>query len=310
MLHPLQSTQWEKARQQMGIETKRIDGLLITIHKIPYTTLKIGYLPRSTFFPSEETLKKFFEFGKKNHLIFIKIEPYVYKSEIRSTKFETNNKRYKIQKSSHPLFPNWTQILDINKSEDDLLKSFHPKTRYNIRLAQKKGVFVKEMSDNQGFKIFSKLYFDTCNRQHYHGHNLNYHQIVWNNLKNQIAHILIAFYDNQPLAAYQIWIYDQIAYYVYGGSSEKNRHLMGANLLMWEAIKFAKKNRAKKFDMWGSLPPNYSTNHPWAGFTRFKQGYGGRFTEFIGSFDLIINPLMYLFYNIIFQLRKIYLRIR
>jgi lipid II:glycine glycyltransferase (peptidoglycan interpeptide bridge formation enzyme) len=297
----------------MGIETKRINGFLLTIHKIPHSKLKIGYLPRSKM-PDNQTLEKLYQFGKENNLIFIKIEPYEANSKLKTqnskpsqTWSEVINKKLVISK--HPLFPSWTQIVDLSKSEDELLKSFHPKTRYNIRLAQKKGVVVKEESNENGFKIFAKLYFDTCRRQKYHGHDLNYHKIVWENLKDNIAHILIAYYQDEPLAAYQIWIYDKIGYYTYGGSSEKYRNLMGANLLMWEAIKLAKKLGAKTFDMWGSLPPDYNQNHPWAGFTRFKSGYGTKFVEMIGSYDLVINPLLYKIYSFIYILRQFFLKL-
>lgn len=304
-MHPLQSIEWEKARKEMGIETIRINNFLLTLHKIPYTKYKIGYLARSKM-PDSNTLKKLYEFGKKNNLIFIKIEPY---EKISNIKYQISNIKNLI-KSKHPLFPEWTQMLDLTKTEEELLKSFHSKTRYNIRLAQKKGVVVKEMSDDKGFEIFSKLYFETCRRQKYFGHNLKYHQIVWKNLKNKIAHILIAFYNNEPLTAYQIWIYKNTAYYVYGGSSLKYRNLMGANLLMWETIKFAKKNNAKTFDMWGSLDPNYKPNHPWAGFTRFKQGYGTKFVKMIGSYDLIINKSLYYIYSFLYLLRSLYLKIK
>ncbi|MGB9609257.1 MAG: lipid II:glycine glycyltransferase FemX, partial [Minisyncoccia bacterium] len=212
MQHPLQSSFWEKARQQMGIKTVRINNYLLTVHQIPYTLFKIGYLARSKS-PDKNTLEKLYQYGKENNLIFIKIEPY----EKQSKSFKIENLKFKIISSSHPLFPKWTQILDLeNKTEEELLKSFHPKTRYNIRLAQKKGVVVKELSNDYGFKIFADLYFSTCQRQKYHGHNYQYHKIVWENLKNNIAHILIAFYQDEPLAAYQIWLYDDVAYYVYG----------------------------------------------------------------------------------------------
>jgi Uncharacterized protein involved in methicillin resistance len=185
--HPLQSWFWGEARKKMGtevlkvaeIEDKKIKNVFqITIHPLPFFHKKIGYLPRSVF-PSDEVLDFLYHFGKKNNLIFIKIEPYEEKSKIKNKK---------LAPSSHPLFPSWTQIVDLTKSEDELLKSFHPKTRYNIRLAQKKGVIVKEESNEKGFKIFAKLYFDTCRRQKYFGHNYQYHQIVWETLKEKIAH--------------------------------------------------------------------------------------------------------------------------
>ena len=304
--HPLQSENWELARKKHGVETLRLsdknNSFLLTFHKIPYTSYKVGYLPRSVV-PSKKILDELYNYGKKNNIIFIKIEPYVEKN----SKFEIQNS--KLLKSPHSLFPEWTQILDLTKTEDDLLKSFHHKTRYNIRLAEKKGVIVTEMSNDQGFREFSKLYFETCKRQKYFGHNEKYHKIVWDSLKNNISHIMIAKYQNITLAAYELFFYKDTIYYVYGGTSELHRNLMASNLLMWETIKLGKKLGAKKLDMWGSLPPNYDQKHSWSGFTRFKEGYGTKFVEFIGSFDLVINPFLYKVYNLAFEVRGLFLRL-
>lgn len=317
--HPLQSWQWGEARKKMGLKVIRItdgkDVFQLTIHPLAFNHF-IGYLPRSIF-PSKEVLEFLYDYAKKNKIIFIKLEPYEPLSlrakrsnlnEIASSQAPSND--IKLITSPHPLFPDWTQILDITKSEDELLKNMHPKTRYNIRLAQKKGVTVVEQSDEKGFEVFSKLYFETCRRQKYYGHNLDYHKIVWENLKKSISHILIAYYNNTPLAAYELFYFKDIFYYTYGGTSQEFRNLMAANLLMWEAIRMGKKLGAKKFDMWGSLPPNYNPNHDWAGFTRFKSGYGGSFVQMIGSYDLVANPILYPLYNFLYSLRNAYLNLR
>ncbi len=287
----------------MGIETSRLDGYLLTFHNIPHTPYKVGYLPRSTM-PEKPVLEKLYRLGRQNRAIFIKIEPYVEKG----SKLKIMNQE--LVSSPHPLFPKWTQILDLTKSEEDLFKNLHPKTRYNIRLAEKKGVKVFEESNDIGFKDFAKLYFETTKRQRYFGHTMKYHQTVWDNLKKDSGHILVAYYDNVPLAAYQLWYRDGIMYYVYGGTSDQMRNLMASNLLMWEAIKLGKKLGAKKFDMWGSLPPNYDQSHSWAGFTRFKSGYGTKFVEFVGSYDLVINPSLYYLYNIVYRVRELILKLR
>lgn len=320
--HPLQCWQWGEARKQMGIEILRMgeydqnnlkNVFQLTFHKLPLTNYKIGYLPRSNF-PSKQVLEFLYDYGKKNKIIFMKIEPYIEKSQFPISNFQTNFKspitNFQFLKSKHPLFPEWTQIIDLTKSEDELLKNMHPKTRYNIKLAQKKGVVVKEMSDDQGFEIFSKLYFETCQRQKYFGHNKKYHKIIWKNLKKDQVHILVAFYKGIPLAAYELFHFIDKFYYPYGGSSLQYRNLMATNLVMWEAIQLGKKLGAKKFDMWGSLPPDYDQNRPWAGFTRFKQGYGGKFIQMIGSYDLVVNPILYLFYNYSYLIRQFYLKIK
>jgi lipid II:glycine glycyltransferase (peptidoglycan interpeptide bridge formation enzyme) len=309
--HPLQSWEWGEARHKMGIEVIRLgeydnDNLInvfqLSFHQLPKTPFKIGYLPRSSM-PSDEVVDFLIDFGKKNKIVFIKIEP----NELK--KSYSKSISGKLSKSSHPLFPNWTMVLDLAKYEDELLKNMKSKTRYNIGLAQRKGVIIREESDEKGFEIFAKLYFETCKKQKYYGHNYEYHQIVWNSLKNNVAHILIAYYNNEPLAAYELFSFNKTFYYPYGGTSEKHRNLMAANLLMWEAIRLGKKLGATKFDMWGSLSPNYNPKHPWAGFTRFKEGYGAECVEMIGSFDLVINPFLYKTYNLVHKLRNVYLGI-
>ena len=310
--HPLQSWEWGQARTKTGIRVVRwgefdkdklVATYQMTIHPLGVGGFLIGYLPRSAF-PSKKMLEYLYDFGKKNNLIFIKIEPYI----PANFKFQISN--FKLVKSPHPLFPIWTQVLDLTQSEESLLKNMKQKTRYNIRLAQKKGVVVKEMSNSEGFEIFQKLYFDTCKRQKYFGHSKKYHEIVWDSLKNNIAHILIAFYNNKPLAVYELFYFNDIFYYPYGGTSNEDRNVMAANLLMWEAILLGRKLGAKKFDMWGSLPPQYDQNNPWAGFTRFKEGYGTTFVEMIHGQDLIISPFLYSLYNILYKARQFYLNFR
>lgn len=306
--NPLQAWEWGEARKKMGVQVVRLgefegqalkNVFQMTLHRLPLNH-RIGYIPRSVA-PTAELIDFLKNFAKENKLLFIKFEPYVKGGELTVDG---------LTKSSNSLFPDWTQILDLQKTEEELLRNMKSKTRYNIRLAEKKGVTVKEMTSYEGFEIFIELYFETTKRQKYFGHNLDYHKAVFESLKNNIAHLLIAFYENTPVAAYQLFMFKNRGYYTYGGSSVDHRNTMAANLLMWESIKFAKNKGARHFDMWGSLPPDYDQNHPWAGFTRFKEGYGGEFVQFAGSFDLVINKTLYPIYNSVYKLREVYLKLR
>lgn len=308
--HPLQTWEWGEARKETGLEVMRIgeyeqdqlrNVFQMTIHPIPHSPWSIGYLPRSVM-PSLETFNFLKLVGKEKNLIFIKLEPYIKKTdEIKVPDILTS--------SPHPLFPKWTQMLDISKDEEELLKQLKSKTRYNIRLAEKKGVIVKEESTEEGFEKFSKLYFDTTKRQKYFGHTKKYHEIVWKHMKEGLAHILIAYYNNIPLSAYELFYFKNTLYYPYGGSSDKHREVMASNLIMWEAIKLGKKLGAINFDMWGSLPEDYDRSAPWSGFTRFKEGYGTTFVEFIGSYDLVLNAPLYYFYNVAHTVRSTLLKV-
>ncbi len=310
-LHPLQSWYWGEAREKTGVEALRIgefegnrlkNVFQMTIHKVPFLPIKIGYLPRSLL-PDKKALDFIAKIAREKGLAFIKLEPYVKSSEVKGT--EDFFKYPKLKKSPHPLFPKWTITLDLQKSEEELFANLKRKTRYNIRLAKRKGVIVKEMSDKKGFEIFVKLYFDTCKRQKYRGHTPEYHRIIWETLKKKIAHILVAFYKGKPVASYELFLYKNILYYPYGGSDYNYRNTFASNLLMWEAILFGKRHGAKLFDMWGSLPPNYPKTHPWTGFTRFKQGYGGKFVELVGSWDLVVDKVKYNLFFLSYKLRNL-----
>ena len=124
------------------------------------------------------------------------------------------------------------------------------------------------------------------------------------------AHLFLAKYKEQTLAAWILFVYKDVLYYPYGASSSLRRETMASNLMMWEAIKFGKKLGLKKFDMWGALSNNPDKNDPWYGFHRFKQGYGPKHIEFAGSFDLVVNVLLYDIYKILDKIRWAILKLR
>jgi lipid II:glycine glycyltransferase (peptidoglycan interpeptide bridge formation enzyme) len=110
--------------------------------------------------------------------------------------------------------------------------------------------------------------------------------------------------------AWIVFVYNDALYYPYGSSSSEHREVMASNLMMWEAIRFGKKLGLKRFDMWGALGPYPDTKDAWFGFHRFKQGYGGDLVEFVGSYDLVIDPFLYQAYKIADKARWLYLRMR
>ncbi|MEK7516938.1 MAG: peptidoglycan bridge formation glycyltransferase FemA/FemB family protein, partial [Patescibacteria group bacterium] len=269
--------------------------------------------------------------GKKENCIFIQIEPNVILRSHSELVSESNPKVNEMLKhiqhdnlspAVHPLFTKYTFVLDLTKSESELMAGMHPKTRYNIKVAQKHGVKVTEDNSDEAFETYLKLLQQTTKRQNFYAHDEKYHRMMWETLRihtskfilqssydKLTAHLLIANYPNPypltptPLVAWILFAYKDVLYYPYGASSSEHRETMASNLMMWEAILFGKKLGLKKFDMWGSLGPNPNPNDPWYGFHRFKQGYGPDLIEFIGSYDLIINPILYQLYKIADKLR-------
>lgn len=318
--HPLQAFEWGDFRTKTGVKVirrfvedpKNPLAFQLTIHKIPKTPWSVGYLPKGSP-PTQELLNELKEIGKQEQCIFIQLEPNVQK-DLR-LKIEDLG----LKPAARPLFTKYTFVLDLTKSEEELQKNFHSKTRYNIRVSQKKGVEVIEDNSDKAFKEYLRLTEETTNRQKFYAHGTEYHKKMWETLRfaqgkpsasenklseNQLsAHLLTAKYQKKTLVAWIVFIFKDTLYYPYGASSSENREVMASNLMMFEAIKFGKKMGLSKFDMWGALSENPDQKDPWYGFHRFKQGYGPELVEFVGSYDLVINPFLYQLFTVANSLR-------
>ncbi|OGE36329.1 hypothetical protein A3B45_02395 [Candidatus Daviesbacteria bacterium RIFCSPLOWO2_01_FULL_39_12] len=304
--HVIQSWEWGEARKSLGTPVLRYglykNGKLskvfqLTLHKIPFTNKYVGYLPKGPA-PDKNLADALLKIGKENNCAFVKVEPDI---EVTGNKTQVTSK---FIKSPKPLFTKYNFVLDLTKSEEELLKNLHPKTRYNIKIAQKHGVQVEERVDDEAFKIYLKLYFETTKRQGYHGHNETYHRKVWETLRaSDMARLLITTYKDQSLTAWVLLNFKNTLYYLYGGSSKIHPEVMANNLVCWEAIKLGKKMGLKYFNMWGAAnTPDPVPSDPYYGFHRFKQGYGGKLVEYIGTYDLVFNWPIYLAFTAIDKL--------
>ncbi len=296
--HPLQSEAWGTFRRVMGVDVVRLaQGWQLTFHKIPFTPLTIGYFPKGPII-TQEMLAVLETLGKQKRAIFIQLDP----NSIGNWKLEIGN--YDLRPSHHPLFTKYTFVLDLTKSEEELLKAMHPKTRYNIKVAQKHGVVVHEDTSSDAFDTYLSLTKETTHRQGFYAHNETYHRHMWNILHPaKIAHLWTASFQEKILAAWIIFVWKDTIYYPYGASSREHRDTMAPNLLLWEIARWGKKAGYKKFDLWGALGPNPDVNDPWYGFHRFKQGFNPSLIEFMGSYDLILNPFLYHMYTIADKIR-------
>lgn len=316
--HPLQSFEWGEFRKKTGIQISRrgilkkerlVNSFSLSLHPIPYTKLTIGYLPKSDN-PNKELLKELESLSRHFNTIFVQLEPNILKNDAPLALYST------LKNAAHPLFTKYTFLLDITKSEDELLAQMHQKTRYNIKIAQKHNVQVNEDNSQKAFNEYLRLTNETTIRQKFYAHSTSYHKIQWEILKhtpseNELtSHLLIATYNTVCLVAWIVFVFKDTLYYPYGASSNLHKNVMASNLMMWEAIKFGKKLGLKKFDMWGALGPNPSEDDPWFGFHQFKQRYGATLIEQVGSFDLVINPLLYCGYVVTDKLRWVFLRLR
>jgi len=323
--HPLQSWEWGEFRKKTGVkiirralvENKKMsDGFTLSIHNIPKSPFSIGYFPKGKM-PTRNVLEELKKIGKSENCIFIQLEPEIKTNDSSKTKLA----QLGLTPSARPLFTKYSFVLNLSKSEQELLKMMHPKTRYNIKVAQKSGVKVIEDSTPQKFNEYLSLLTETEKRQKFYAHNRDYHKKLWetvdkknnkNNLSYHLFHALYTTPDSKEkvITSWVLFVFHNKLYYPYGASSREYRQTMASNLIAWEAIKFGKKLGLTEFDMWGALGPTPNKKDPWYGFHRFKEGYGGELVEFVGSYDLVIKNKLYKTYKLVDKARWAYLNLR
>ncbi len=293
--HPLQSYEWGQFKQSMGLKVIRIGefsgntlktAVQMTIHSLPILPFTIGYVPRSTI-PNALLMQAIKEQADIYRSVFIQFEP-------NALAQQPNHIPSVLRPSSRPLFPAYTFILDLTKSEDELLSAMHQKTRYNIRLSKRHGVVVRENNSRQAFEAYIHLTEETTRRQKYFAHSERYHRIMWKTMRQSgIAKLFTAEYRGSILAAWIVFVFHDTVYYPYGASSRLYRNVMAPSLLLWEIALWAKSMNMKKFDLWGALGPTPNRKDPWYGFHVFKQGFGPTLVQYVGSYDYVIHPVLY-----------------
>ncbi|MCF7907166.1 peptidoglycan bridge formation glycyltransferase FemA/FemB family protein [Patescibacteria group bacterium] len=285
----LQSWEWGDFQKKMGRKiwrlavqekNKTLVQALIIKNSLP---LGFGYLycPRGPFFQDvsgQVTLDFFFKqikvLADQEKAIFFRFEPL---KEISLS--------LKIKKTSD-VQPSQTAFLDLQKKEADLLSAMHSKTRYNIRLAQRKGV---EIEESQSLDCFWRLLQETAKREEFQIHDFEYYRELLNLSQSKLY---LARYLDKILAAHLVIFFNQRAFYVHGGSSREFSQVMAPHLLHWEAIRIANNNKCEYYDFWGI------DSQKWPGLTKFKMNFGCRQVTYPGTFDLPFSSFWYNLYRV------------
>jgi lipid II:glycine glycyltransferase (peptidoglycan interpeptide bridge formation enzyme) len=222
--------------------------------------------------------------AKQENSIFNRIEPMqgIEEDDLRKLGFI---------RAQSDVQPRQTLILDLDRSEEELLGQMHEKTRYNIGLAERKGVSItiRKLEDgDEAFEKFWELLNQTAKRQKIGIFSKDYYKRQLTIKSPQFANLLfIAAFGGKAIAANLVNFFGHTATYVHGGSDNTFRALMAPHLLQWEQIKEAKKRGCKYYDFWGF------DEQKWPGISRFKKGFGGREVSYIGTFDLILKQAWY-----------------
>ena len=198
-----------------------------------------------------------------------------------------------------------TVLVDLNLSEEELLGRMKQKTRYNIRLAQKKGVSVRAGMTGD-LPLLYKMYAETSVRDGFLIRAEDYYQTVWRTFGRSpgadrpalmpFSEPLIAEVDAQPVGAVSMFYFAGQAIYLFGMSRDEHREKMPNYLLQWEAMRRAKSLGCTVYNLWGA-PDEFNENDGLWRVFRFKEGLGGYVSRTLGAWDYTPNPLMYKLYT-------------
>lgn len=248
-------------------------------------------------------------FARKQGAIFLKMDPDVVLGKgIPSSKSDVIDhggqavmsalKRMGWRYSSDQIQFKNTVLIDLAPSEEEMLAHMKQKTRYNIRLAEKKGLTLR-VGTPQDFGMLYKMYAETSVRDGFVIRDEGYYQTVWKLFMDSIepaCEPLIAEVDHEPVAAIFVFYFAGRAYYVYGMSRDIHREKMPTHLLQWEAMKRAKAKGCTVYDLWGA-PDVFDESDSMWGVYRFKEGLGGEIVRTLGAWDFAPNPFWYKLYS-------------
>jgi len=313
--HVLQSYEWGQFKARHGWKPLRLlfekNGSVqaaasILKRRLPYLPLCIMYVPKGPALDySDDELLEYVlaaleDVAKRHHAIFIKIDPDVCLDELSSPAAEvitTLEKRGWRLSSEQIQFRN-TVLIDLTREENDLLKAMKSKTRYNVRLAARRGVKVR-IGGPDDLSLFYEMYAETSARDGFIIRPFDYYCDAWQSFtKANLAQLFIAEYEGQPLAGLILFRFGKKAWYMYGASRNLHRNLMPNHLLQWEAMRWAKAQGCTVYDLWGA-PDVLDESDPLWGVYRFKEGFGGRFVRHIGAYDYPSSRFLYQFYTVI-----------
>ena len=238
---------------------------------------------------AKEIFEKIAETAKKEKCVFVRIRPQL----IRDTETMQLLKDLGLKIAPMHLAAEHTVIIDLRKTEDELLADMRRQTRYEVRRALKQGIIVEKDNSEEIFKEFRKVQASTAKRQGFVPPNLKTLLAEREAFGNQIAIYTAKTSEGKPIAYGMIIKDGKEGDYYEAASTELNRKMPGAYALLWQAMRDLKADGYERFNLWGIAPPG-QPNHRYAGVTTFKTGFGGKVVEYVPAHDMVINKIAYL----------------
>jgi peptidoglycan pentaglycine glycine transferase (the first glycine) len=317
--HLLQTDAWATLKSQFGWESQHIavreGGDLVGGAHVLYRWLpanrpwgrlfSIAYVPKGPVVDWRDStrvhqvLAAITDSARRHRAVFVRIEPHLAEGELPDVAATLSAAGF--LQTAQAIQPRRTILVDIGGSEDDILMAMKQKTRYNIRLASRKEVVVRQ-GKSADLDAFNHLMTVTSERSDFGVHSAAYYETVYRLFAptGRLA-LLMAEYHDRPLAALMAFALDGTAWYFYGASSDDERQRMPAYLLQWEAIRWARAKGCTEYDLWGVPDEDEETLEAdltsrsdglW-GVYRFKRGFGGRLVRWVGAFDRVLMTPLY-----------------
>jgi lipid II:glycine glycyltransferase (peptidoglycan interpeptide bridge formation enzyme) len=210
----------------------------------------------------------------------------------RELRLNFGTETHTLRKAPTNVQPTDTLVVDLLRSDAALLAQMHPKTRYNIRLASRRGVTTRLCSPSE-LETWYRLYRETMTRNRTRVHAFRHFRGLLDSQREltgtapadgSSVHLLMATKGGMPLAGMILAIQDRYAMYLYGASADAGRTFMAPHQLQWEAMRLARSLGCKWYDMFG-IPSDSCAGNPMHGLLRFKRGFGGRHIARLGCWD-------------------------
>jgi len=303
-IHILQSLEWGELKRNYGWHPVYVvegdTGAQILFRSLPLG-LTIAYIPKGPVgIPDCHFWKSVDAVCRKHHAIFLKVEPDSWECKSEGW-WEDASEEWV---TSDTIQPRQTIVIPLDGDEQEWLSRMSQKTRYNVRLAQKKDVQVIASDDISSFHQLMQV---TGQRDEFGVHSLAYYQDAYRHFSTMGNCVLLAAtYSGRWLAALMAFRRGSRAWYFYGASSDEERNRMPTYLLQWEAMKWAATCGCKTYDLWGvpdvpeqDLEENFTRRSDglW-GVYRFKRGFGGMLMRSIGAWDRVYKRGLYRLYQL------------
>jgi lipid II:glycine glycyltransferase (peptidoglycan interpeptide bridge formation enzyme) len=297
---------WQVTRLQFAQDGQPVAAAQVLRRKLVRTPLSVTYVPKGPAMDYADTglmghvLAALEGQARQERSLFVKIDRDVQlgigpvespPSPQAAAVLDVLSCRGWISSKEQIQFKN-TVVVDLTPDEGALLARMKPKTRYNIRLAERRGVEIRH-GDESGLEVFYRLYHHTAQRDGFLIRPAAYYLDVWTQfLRAGRAHLLLADVEGELTAGLMLFHFGRTAWYMYGASSNRHRKLMPNHLLQWQAMRLAKELACTRYDMWGA-PDHFSEQDSMWGVYRFKVGFGGETIRGLGAYDYPSSRWLY-----------------